>query len=381
MSTNSSKRNISFIACLFFVWHVPTFAEKDWPEYPLRGTNLKLVAATMLNSVKVSKEFTEDEISNISNWGVNVVRVDLNLDIGSIWDVGKGKTPPPIPTSDPLAPYRKSLDAFEKLLNLASKYHFFVIPSANNIVGRRIDVMYQESDGSGYYKTLEQLWVYIAKKFGQHPRLLAYDLLNEPNSANELANWQQIVLPKLASKIRNFDKNTYLLIEPGPWGLPDGFINFVPLNDPKVVYSFHFYAPHNYTHQGVGQKRMSNKGKLSYPGKLKMFDTSPEMYWDRDQMLKYVTAVRNFQKINNAKILVGEFSAIRWAPGSAVWLRDAISVFEENRWDWCYHSYGGWNGWNPTFEADDPESSQTDGGKSTDRLKVLLEYWGKNTRL
>ena len=91
-----------------------------------------------------------------------------------------------------------------------------------------------------------------------------------------------------------------------------------------------------------------------------------------------MTVARKFQQDNHVRIFVGEFSAIRWAPGAAQWIRDSISVFEEYGWDWCYHSYTGWNGWNPTFDADAPSSNNPDGGKMTDRLKVLIDAWAKN---
>ena len=69
---------------------------------------------------------------------------------------------------------------------------------------------------------------------------------------------------------------------------------------------------------------------------------------------------------------VGEFSVIRWAPGAARWLDDSIGIFEKHGWSWLYHCYGEWNGWNPTFAADDPSSNQRDRGKVTDRLEALL---------
>jgi hypothetical protein len=368
------------IALVLLSWKQDCFAQKEWPSYTLRGIATKLVTPKGFGRANGIATVSDETFALFSRWGINVVRVDLRVDYGSIWDVENGSVVPPVPIADPLAPYQKHLEALETALTLAAKHKIYIIPMAGNIVGRNIDVMYQEGDGTGYYKTLEQLWGHIAKKYGKHPWLLAYDLLNEPNTKNDLAHWQTSVLPRLVSKIREHDKSTYLVVEPGPWGLPSGFKTLIPLQDPRVVYSFHFYAPHNYTHQGVGQSRLGTKGKLTYPGRLRMFDTSPELLWDRNQLLRDVSAAREFQEKYNARIFVGEFSAIRWAPGAATWLRDIISVFEGYGWDWCFHSYGGWNGWNPSFDSDDPQSFQFDGGKVTDRLQVLLQSWAKNTR-
>lgn len=77
-------------------------------------------------------------------------------------------------------------------------------------------------------------------------------------------------------------------------------------------------------------------------------------------------------------MFVGEFSAVRWAPGAARWLQDSVDLFEEMGWDWAYHSTAGWNGWNPTFAANARPSHEKDGGIKTDRLEVLLNGWALN---
>ena len=52
-----------------------------------------------------------------------------------------------------------------------------------------------------------------------------------------------------------------------------------------------------------------------------------------------------FSREHDARILVGEFSAITWAPGAENYIRDCIEVFEEYGWDWCYHAFREWDGW------------------------------------
>ncbi len=79
-------------------------------------------------------------------------------------------------------------------------------------------------------------------------------------------------------------------------------------------------------------------------------------------------------------MFVGEFSAARWSPGAAQWVKDSIELFEKYDMDWVYHSYWGWNGWNPTFDPEEPASNDSDGGKMTEVMKVLVEGWAKNKR-
>lgn len=78
------------------------------------------------------------------------------------------------------------------------------------------------------------------------------------------------------------------------------------------------------------------------------------------------------------RVLVGEFGIARWAPGREKWVIDCIEIFEKYNWDWCFHSYSGWNGWNPTFDANDSVSHKQDGNKNTETLKILKQYFNKN---
>ena len=339
-------------------------AEKKWPDIPLRGINTKLVMPLKNNSINTGTFISNEIFNTLTNWGVNVIRVDIGVDKGSVWDVEKGEKPPPIPADNPLIPYRKQLQGLETCLNLASRHNIYVIVSAGNVVGRKIDVLYNEDDGKGYYNELPKLWKHIAKRFGAHKNLLAYDVLNEPFEKKGEKNWRDILLPELIRTIREIDKNTYLVVEPAAWGSSKSFKNFIPVNDSKTVYSFHFYSPHTYTYQGT----------RNLPRGLKY----PDLVRNPEQMRDHLKQAILFQKRYNVRMFVGEFSVVRWAPGAAEWLYDAVSLFEEYGWDWCYHGYGGWNGWNPTFTADDPQNNEIDGGKETDRLRVLKKAWMKN---
>ncbi|MGB9602347.1 MAG: glycosyl hydrolase family 5, partial [Limisphaerales bacterium] len=97
------------------------------------------------------------------------------------------------------------------------------------------------------------------------------------------------------------------------------------------------YRPHKFTHQGVYD---TNSG-IAYPGVI------DGKYWDKSQLRKELEQTRAFQKKYNVHIYIGEFSAIRWAPGKSAYnyLSDLIDIFEEYGWDWCYHAFREWDGW------------------------------------
>ena len=345
--------------------------EKIWPTSTgIRGFNLGgLIGPFTSNDGNEGLYVTDKDFKRLKEMGVNCLRVGVSMDDGVDWSTKD------IPKDNPMAPYTHHLEALKVALHLAEKYDMWIIPTAGNVVGRQIDVMYNEADGGGYNETLIQLWEYIAKNYGSHPRLLGYDLLNEPNTANDEAYYFDVVLPELVKKIREYDKNTYIIVETAPYAFPSKFSSLKPIDDKKAVYSLHFYWPHQYTHQGIGNY---TDVQLSYPGTYGNFPNDIKTFWDKEALDTSVQAVVKFQQENNAIIWVGEFGVLRYAENAHKWVSDIISVFEQYGWDWCYHSYGSYNGFNPTFGPFDKISNIMDGGKDTDILKVLKSGFALN---
>lgn len=137
----------------------------------------------------------------------------------------------------------------------------------------------------------------------------------------------------------------------------------------NVIYQVHMYLPNRYTHQLL----FPVFGELlKYPGMI------GKEKWDKKMIRKHLKPVRDFQLRHNARIYVGEFSAVAWAPGAADYLRDCIEVFEEYGWDWTYHAFReDWGGWSVEHEATKP-SDLKPAKEDTLRKKVLLEYFRRN---
>ena len=351
--------------------------DKVWPDQPLRG--LQTYSFTPSGNPVF---LNEETFKKFKKWNINALRLWIEVDPGSPSAVQPGETPPPAPADDPVAPYKTNLEGLRIALALAEKYHIYIIPVAGGVVGRETDALSRETSQGGCYPGLVALWEYIARNFGNHPWLLGYDLLNEPNTKNEIDIWYTTALPQLIKRVRAIDRNTYVIIETAPWSLPDQAFppSLTPLKDPKAIYSFHFYYPHSYTHQGLSTYKGSEFEGKPYPGMLRLFESSAPTYWNKAALEDSMKGAIEFQKKYGVKIFVGEFSVIRWAPGAGRWLSDVIDIFEKHHFSWTYHCYGYWNGWNPTFSADAPESAVADGGVETDRMRVLIKAWVKNKK-
>ena len=217
---------------------------------------------------------------------------------------------------------------------------------------------------------LADIWREIAAKYKDEPVIWGYDLLNEPREENYVytpnggLDWNRLA-EKVAKSVREVDPAKPIIVEAAQWANPAGFENLLPVNVPNVIYSVHLYAPHEYTHQGVH----NNPSSVPYPGMI------AGKMWDKAALEKELAPVIAFQQKYHVPIYVGEFGVARWAPGAERWLDDVISIFEANGWDWTYHAFREYDGWDAEISADKANPQRV---KDTPRRAVLLKYMKNN---
>jgi hypothetical protein len=188
-------------------------------------------------------------------------------------------------------------------------------------------------------------WGQLARRLKSYPALQAYDLLNEPvvkdppKGRTAQAHWQELAVA-IVQELRAADPDTPLMIEPAPWGLPSSLRNTEALSGPGIVYSFHFYEPHAFTHQGLP----GEPAAMAYPG----------AGWDKARLSRALDDARRFAARNQVPLFVGEFSCVRWAPAGSCprYIADSLALFEAERWGWAYHCWRCYQGW----DAEVPET-------------------------
>ncbi|AHF90047.1 endoglucanase [Opitutaceae bacterium TAV5] len=323
---------------------------------------------TILRGMMSPNQYNEGDFEALKRYGANAIRWQL------------GQKPASINYQTWLA---AELNDLERALAAAHRNGIGVIIDLHALPGGRLP------DGT-LNLVLEQapqdefiaVWETIVRRFKDAPALCAYDLLNEPvqtrPSPSSLENWLGIQI-KAAKAIRAIDPRTPVIIETDQWNAAQPFKWLEPVDIPNVIYSVHMYWPGTYTHQGVRTDQGIAKDKnlknsaLHYPGVIDGRQV------DKEALRRYLAPVREFQRANNARIYVGEFSAIRWAPGAAQYLDDCISIFEEYGWDWTYHAFREWPGWSVEHENEPYDiRNHTRATSPTDRLQVLLKYFSKN---
>ena len=284
---------------------------RDMRMKPLRGFNLGKPPAI----VRPAGDFVE-----LANSGAKLVRVMLNLSrcegcsefgmaprdmeyLGRVVDEGASR-------------------GFKVIINLAPQ------PG-----GARADYW----DDGVLKASIKKHWLVIAKTYKGNPVVAGYDLVNEPNPLRKYplhggALWRDFA-EELITAIRKVDPDHLIVFEPAPGALPKGFDDLVPLPFDNVAYSVHFYEPHQLTHQGLP----GFEGAGEYPGSAGLLRGR----WDKDRLRQSLEPVRRFAQRYSVPIYVGEFSFIRSAPNDSAYryVRDAISLFENEGWSWTYHAF------------------------------------------
>jgi len=316
-----------------------------------------------LRGVMSPNEFKDEDMRVLgSEWKANLIR----------WQITRNWGKPG--TDRDLAEYDRWLDAelddLAKALDACRKYGIKVVVDMHSPPGGR----YPNHDLAIFNEPLYQdhwvsIWEKIARRFKGHPAVWGYDLINEPvqntPSPAGVADYLGAQV-RAARAIRKIDADTPIIIESAEWDSAAGYKDLEPVDVPKVIYQVHMYVPGEFTHQGVNGPWKP----VTYPGTIR------GQNWNKEQIRKTLQPVRDFQLAYNVHIYAGEFSAARWAPGAADYLKDTIGIFEEYGWDWTYHAYREWDGWS-VEHGSDPNDHQP-AREPTDRKKLLLEWFGKN---
>ncbi|HEY4706188.1 MAG TPA: cellulase family glycosylhydrolase [Thermodesulfobacteriota bacterium] len=178
---------------------------------------------------------------------------------------------------------------------------------------------------------------------GRGAELGGYEFLNEPlvRSAAGAAvppQWPALMKDTIA-EIRRHDTERWIVVTPGAGGMPSGYKNFTPFDDGRIVYGAHMYAPFAFTHQGIREYKLG----YAYPGRIYL------KFWNRKALSNYMSDLIGFRNKYGVPVWIGEFSAIRWAPGAEKYLLDLAAEFNAQGWGWSYFSFGEYHGWNPDY--------------------------------
>jgi endoglucanase len=201
-------------------------------------------------------------------------------------------------------------------------------------------------------------WRALARHYaGTYPDRVFFEILNEPE-VNDRFRWAGIQV-KLAAAIRQGAPRHTIIATGARYSADDELLFLEPLADTNVVYNFHFYEPHLFTHQGAtwGVNYWHEIGGLRYPSDAqsakeaasRIPDEPNQLYvmrygmehWDAARIDMEVAQVAAWAKRHHVAVTCNEFGVYRKAPDRAAWISDLRTTLEKYEMGWTMWDYSG----------------------------------------
>lgn len=175
-------------------------------------------------------------------------------------------------------------------------------------------------------------WADLVDAVGDHPALVAVNVLNEPRPRrHEAVNpFYDVVL----TEVRRTHPELPMMFDAPADASPEGFPSLTPLDDPAGLYDLHLYEPWDF----VNWRR--NQGRYPYPG-----NDGNGRRVDREYLSNALDAVRQWQTANGVEahqMVLGEFGIDRRIPGAERYLADVIDLAEARGWHWAFYAFRDW---------------------------------------
>ncbi|MFO7891350.1 MAG: cellulase family glycosylhydrolase [bacterium] len=213
---------------LFLCLIIATTLRSSEPPFS-RGVNVTgWFQESNAHAIQFTK-FTREDLADIKSLGCDVIRLPINLH-----SMTSGA---PDYTIDPLFYY-----FLDQVVNWAEELELHLIldnhtfdPAVNT--DPNID------------EALLPVWTQMAEHYKDRSTLIYYEILNEPHGISD-EKWNSIQ-HKVVEAIREVDSVHTIIIGPAGWNSYNNLSEMDEYDDDNLIYTFHFYDPFLFTHQGA----------------------------------------------------------------------------------------------------------------------------------
>ncbi len=205
------------------------------------------------------------------------------------------------------------------------------------------------------------LWRKLAAHYAtRDPEKVFFEIMNEPE-VNDPYRWAGIQARAAAAIRESAPRNTIIATGPNYSSIAD-LLTQPLLSDGNVIYNFHFYEPHEFTHQGAGWGAAwwIYTHDIPYPADESSMQPSlqevPDAatryalehywldHWDAHRIRIQIDAAAAWAKEHNVPLICNEFGAYRRVtdPKSRMaWIHDVRTALEADNIGWTMWDYRG----------------------------------------
>ncbi|HEY1423693.1 MAG TPA: cellulase family glycosylhydrolase [Candidatus Acidoferrum sp.] len=212
-----------------------------------------------------------------------------------------------------------------------------------------------------FVEQFEDYWRALARHYSSlDPNKVFFEILNEPEFKDRY-RWLG-VQARLARAIREGAPQHTIIAAGANWSSSNELLFLEPLHDANVIYNFHFYDPHIFTHQGATwtanfQHYLSD---LPYPSTPENVRAAAEQIpdainrqaverygldqWNAARIDAEIAVVAAWGKRWNVPFTCNEFGVYRQTANPvdrAAWLHDVRTALEKYNIGWTMWDYAG----------------------------------------
>ena len=212
-----------------------------------------------------------------------------------------------------------------------------------------------------FVSRVAEFWRALARHMRpRDPERLFLEILNEPTFEDPY-RWMG-VQARLAAAVRE-GAPRHTIVATGPrWSAVDQLLLIEPVADRNVVYNFHLYEPHTFTHQGAtwGADYWPFVRNVPYPSSpdavaplLATITNEParsalrqygKERWDASRVERTVAEAAEWARVRGVPLTCNEFGVYRAysPPGSRLrWIADVRAALERHHIGWAMWDYAG----------------------------------------
>ncbi len=309
-----------------------------------RGINLSMwYAQTSDHSAEhINTHTTPADFALIKSLGFDHVRVSIN--------------PEPLIASKKLGSLR--VDAIERLDQSVQQIQAAGLNVILDIHPEQDwkDEMVKGDDGPQQFYNF---WSTFAGHYAStDPEHVFFELMNEPN-LSDWYRWEGIQAGAV-NRVRKVAPQHTLILTAASWGSLDALLEMEPVRDENVIYTFHYYSPFWFTHQGAQwgtQDWVTLKG-IPYPSTPEniqpFLGLEPDErarlslqrygfdHWNAQRVGMEVDAAAEWAHKRGVPVYMGEFGAFKeFSKPEArdTWISDVRTAAEAKHIGWCMWDY------------------------------------------
>ncbi len=212
-----------------------------------------------------------------------------------------------------------------------------------------------------FVEQFADFWRALAQHYSSwNPELVLFEILNEPEF-HDRYRWEG-VQSKLAAAIREGASAHTIIVAGANWSADNELLFIEPLRDPNIIYNFHFYDPHVFTHQGAtwSTNYVHHLKDLPYPSNPENVQQAAALIpdavnrlqvihygmdrWNAARLDEEITQIAAWGQRWNVPLTCNEFGVYRKTAASkdrAAWISDVRTTLEKYGIGWTMWDYSG----------------------------------------